>query len=206
MRQEGVSTPNGGGMWHRLFGLPRLAVAAVVLAVAVAVIAASAGSAQSQTTTTLQLAYHTNGDTIAVPGKLHPTETLAGPDGTEYPVAHDDSKAYFRVTASGGGNLFSRNSDGVVAGFEYSYANGFGNPTSGERGLIGKFGPPWSLSTIIMMANAGPPTFAKTTGPLTITLVEKDGEPYTVGTNHSLCIVLHDLSGNVTGDNCQSGS
>ena len=57
-----------------------------------------------------------------------------------------------------------------------------------------------------MMANAGPPTYAKTTGPLTITLVEKDGEPYTVGTNHSLCIVLHDLNGNVTGDNCQSGS
>ncbi len=208
MKQEGISTPTGGGegFRRRLFRLPRLALAVVVLAVAVAVVAVVAGSAQAQTTTTLQLAYHTNGDTIAVPGKLHPTETLAGPDGTEYPVAHDDSKAYFRVTASGGGNLFSRNSDGVVAGFEYSYANGFGNPTSGERSLIGKFGPPWSLSTIIMMANAGPPTFAKTTGPLTITLVEKDGEPYTVGTNHSLCIVLHDLSGNVTGDNCQSGS
>ena len=143
--------------------------------VAVAVVAVVAGSAQAQTTTTLSLAYHTNGDTIAVPGKLHPTETLAGPDGTEYPVAHDDSKAYFRVTASGGGSLFSGDSDGVIASFEYSYANGFGSPTSEERGLIGRFGPPWNLSTVIGMANAGAPTYAKTTGPLTIELVEKDG-------------------------------
>ncbi len=188
-------------MWHRLFRLPRLAVAVVVMAVAVAVVAVVAGSAQAQTTTTLQLAYHTNGDTIAVPGKLHPTATLNG-----IPIAHDDSNAYFRVTASGGGSLFGRNSDGVVAGFEYSYANGFGSPSSGERGLIGRFGPPWNLSTVIDRANAGPPTYAKTTGPLTIELVEKDGQPYTVGTNHSICIVLHDLNGNVTGDNCQSGS
>ena len=70
MRQEGIGTsPGRGGMWHRLFRLPRLAVAAVVLAVAVAVVAVVAGSAQAQTTTTLQLAYNDNGDTIAVPGK-----------------------------------------------------------------------------------------------------------------------------------------
>ena len=204
MKQEGISTSPGGGegFRRRLFRLPRLALAVVVLAVAVAVVAVVAGSAQAQTTTTLQLAYHTNGDTIAVPGKRG-TATVSG-----HKVAHDDSIAYYRVTRSGGGSLFSGDFDGVVASFEYSYANGFGSRSSSDRGLVGKFGAggQWDLEEVIMMANAGPPTFAKTTGPLTITLVEKDGEPYTVGTNHSICIVLHDLNGNVTGDNCQSGS
>ena len=199
MRQEGISTsPGRGGMWRQLFRLPRLAMAVVVMAVAVAVVAVVAGSAQAQTTTTLELAY--DSDTVAVPGKLHPTKTNSG-----IPIADDDSRAYFRVTASGGGSLFSRTS-GVVARFEYSYANGFGSPTSSDRGLIGRFGPPWDLSEVIAMANAGPPSYAKTTGPLTIELVEMEGEPYTVGTNNSLCIVLHDLSGNITGDNCVGGS
>ena len=201
MRQEVINTSpvGGGGVRHRL---PRLAVAALVLAVAVvAVVAVVAGSAQAQTTTELSIAYHFNGDSIAVPGKLNSNITVSG-----FPVAHQDSLAYFRVTRSGGENLFKGDSDGVVARTEYSYANGFGSPASADRGLMGRFGPPWDLEEVIRMANAGPPTFAKTTGPLTITLVEKDGEPYTVGTNHSLCIVLHDLDGNVTGDNCTGGS
>ena len=202
MRQESINTSTGGGAGfrRRLFRLPHLAVTAVVLAVAVAVVAAVvAGSAQAQTTTTLQLAY--DSDTVAVPGKLHPTKTNSG-----IPIADDDSRAYFRITASGGGSLFRGELNGVTARTEYSYANGFGSPTSADWGLIGKFGPPWSLSEVIAMANAGPPTYAKTTGPLTITLVEKEGQSYTVGTNNSLCIVLHDLSGNVTGDDCTPGS
>ena len=44
MRQEGVSTsPGGRGMWHRLFRLPRMAIAVVVLAVAVAVAIVAVG-------------------------------------------------------------------------------------------------------------------------------------------------------------------
>ena len=187
-------------MWHRLFRLPRMAIAVVVMAVAVAVavVAVVTGPAQAQTTTTLSLAYNDNGDTIAVPGKLG-TATVSG-----HKVAHDDSRAYFKFTRSGGGSLFSDEYDGVVASLIYSYANGFGSPSSSDRGVVN--GISWNMSEVIAMANAGPPTYAKTTGPLTITLVEKEGEPYTVGTNHSICIVLHDLNGNVTGDNCQSGS
>ena len=82
---------------------------------------ASAGSAQSQTTTELSIVYHSNGDSIAVPGKLHPTDTLEGPDGNEYPVFHDDSKAYFRISRSGGGSLFSQYG-GVIAHINYTYA------------------------------------------------------------------------------------
>ena len=94
MRQEGINTrPGGGAVRNRL---PRLAMAAVFLALVVAIFAASAGSAQSQTTTELRILYKT-GDNIAVPGKLHPTETLTGGDGIEYPVFHDDSKAYFVI-------------------------------------------------------------------------------------------------------------
>ena len=200
MRQEGIDTSaGGGGVLGRLLRMPRLAFA--VLVVAAAVVAMVAGPAQAQTTTTLSMAYHTNGDTIAVPGKLDTSVTNHG-----LHPAHDDSRAYYRVTASGGGSLFSREFNGVIASFEYSYANGFGSPTRTERGLVDKFGPPWEQSEVISMANAGPPTLAKTTGPLTITLVEKEGQPYTVGTNHELCITLHDESGNVTGDNCQGGS
>ena len=215
MRQEVINTSPGGGGGFR-DRLPRLAIAVAVLALAVAMFAAfatSAGPAQAQTTTTLSILNQPEGgDNTAVPGKLHPTETLAGPDGTEYPVAHDDSKAYFIISRSGGGSLFSGQFDGVVARITFAYANGFGSPTLSERGLLRKFsvggvGQSWSLSEVIGMANSGPPDYAETAGPLTMELVPLEGEPYTVSpTESSICIILHDLNGNVTGDDCTGGS
>ena len=212
MRQEGINTPTGGGAGVRN-RLPRLAMAAVFLALAVAMVAVVAGSAQAQTTTTLSiLNLPEGGDNIAVPGKLHPTDTLAGPDGTEYPVQHDDSNAYFIISRSGGGSLFSGQFDGVVARITFAYANGFGSPTLSDRGLLRKFsvggaGQSWSLSEVIDLANSGPPDYAETAGPLTMELVPLEGQPYTVSpTENSICIILHDLNGNVTGDDCTGGS
>ena len=201
MRQEGINTPTGGGAGVRN-RLPRLAMAAVFLALVVAIFAASAGSAQSQTTTELSIVYHSNGDSIAVPGKLHPTDTLAGPDGTEYPVAHDDSRAYFRISRSGGGSLFSQYS-GVVAHINFTYAEANrGSPSSVDTVLARHnstgTASNWDLSEVIGLA---------TSGPLTIELETMEEQPYTLSTsNNSLCIVLHTLDGTIIGDNCMGGS
>ena len=202
MKQEGISTPTGGGEGFRrpLFRLPRLAVAAVVMAVAVAVMAVVAGSAQAQTTTTLQI-FNNPDDNIAVPGKLHPTETLAGPDGTEHPVAHDDSRAYYRISRSGGGSLFGQYV-GVVAHINFTYAEAnSGSPSSVDTGLAryNSTGTAidWDLSDVIGLA---------TSGPLTIELETLEGQPYTVGTSNSICVVLHTLNGTIIGDNCTGGS
>ena len=201
MRQEGINTRPGGGAGVRN-RLPRLAMAAVFLALVVAIFAASAGSAQSQTTTELRILYKT-GDNIAVPGKLHPTETLAGPDGTEYPVFHDDSKAYFIIDRYGGSSLFS-DFGGVTVHINYTYAEADrGSPSSATTVLArtnsrNKGARYWDLSEIIGLA---------TSGPLTIELETMEGQPYTVSsTNNSICIVLHTLGGTIIGDDCTGGA
>ena len=201
MRQEGINTPTGGGAGVRK-RLTRLAMAAVFLALVVAMFAASAGSAQSQTTTELSIVYHSNGDSITVPGKLHPTDTLAGPDGTEYPVAHDDSRAYFRISRSGGGSLFSQYA-GVIAHINYTYAEADRGSPSSVNTVLARHNSTgtasdWDLSEVIGLA---------TSGPLTIELETMEGQPYTLSTsNNSLCIVLHTLNGTIIGDNCTGGA
>ena len=199
MRQEGINTRPGGGAGVRN-RLPRLAMAAVFLALVVAIFAASAGSAQSQTTTELSIVYHSNGDTIAVPGKLHPTETLSG-----HPVFHDDSKAYFRIVRNGGSSLFSGSSGfrGVTVHINYTYAEANrGSPSSADTVLARTnstgAATSWNLSEIIGLA---------TSGPLTIELETMEGQPYTVSsTNNSICIVLHTLGGTIIGDDCTGGA
>ena len=203
MKQEGISTPTGGGegFRRRLFRMPRLAVAAMVMAVAVAVMAVVAGSAQAQTTTTMQI-FNNPDDNIAVPGKLHPTETLAGPDGTEHPVAHDDSRAYYRISRSGGGSLFGQYV-GVVAHINFTYAEANSGShhrvlTQASRGTTALARPSIGISRM----SSG----LATSGPLTIELETLEGQPYTVGTSNSICIVLHTLNGTIIGDNCTGGS
>ena len=201
MRQEGINTRPGGGAGVRN-RLPRLAMAAVFLALVVAIFAASAGSAQSQTTTELRILYKT-GDNIAVPGKLHPTETLAGPDGTEYPVFHDDSKAYFRIDRYGGSSLFSDSRRSHSSHQLHLCGSQQGLPIECNHGSREDQQPwqgarYWDLSEIIGLA---------TSGPLTIELETMEGQPYTVSsTNNSICIVLHTLGGTIIGDDCTGGA
>ena len=83
-------------MWPRLFRLPRLALAVVVHGGRGGRRRRGRHGRRLRAGTDDDHAVNwyttTNGDTIAVPGKLHRTETLAGPYGINgHYAAHDDS-------------------------------------------------------------------------------------------------------------------
>ena len=130
------------------------------------------------------------------------TDQTAAPGRLDSDNAHDElSYANFRITRDGGDELFDRwhNSNrGVTVELIFTYGDGTGNPTRSHRGLVGynrldlieEF--IWDLRSVIHSA---------TSGPLTIELVPLEGEPYTVGTSNSICIVLYQ-GNSVLGENC----